>query len=82
MQAVLCDTCERPIRGKAFEFHVIRGEAVHTEQGQPRIVQREGSLFMYMCSPCGYWVQEVIAYLRQGHILGEAETRPTDRVAS
>jgi hypothetical protein len=51
---VLCDICERPIRSKAFESHVIRGEAVHTEQGQPRIVQREGSLFMYMCSPCGY----------------------------
>ena len=71
MQAVLCDICDRPIRGKAFEFQIIRGEAVNTEQGQPRIVQREGSQMMHVCSPCGYWIMEAMAHLRQ--TLGLAE---------
>ena len=73
MQAVLCDICERPIRGKAFEFQIIRGEAVNTEQGQPRIVQREGSQMMHVCSSCGYWTMEAMAHLRQTLSLAEGE---------
>ncbi len=73
MQAVLCDICEHPIRGKAFEFQIIRGEAVNTEQGQPRIVQREGSQMMHVCSPCGYWIMEAMAHLRQMLSLAEGE---------
>ena len=71
MQAVLCDICEQPIRGKAFEFQIIRGEVVNTEQGQARIVQRGGSQMMLVCNPCGYWVMEAMAHLRQ--TLGLAE---------
>ena len=71
MQAVLCDICEHPIRGKAFEFQIIRGEAVNTEQGRPRVVLREGSQMMYVCSPRGYWVMEAMAHLRQTLSLAE-----------
>ncbi len=73
MQAMLCDICERPIRGKAFEFQIIRGEAVNTEQEPPRIVQREGSQMMHVCSPCGHWIMEAIAHLRQTLSLAEGE---------
>ena len=64
MQAVLCDVCERPIRGQALEVHHIRGEAVHTEEGRPRVVQRGASNMYYMCEPCGGWVTQAIEHLR------------------
>ena len=82
MQAVLCDICERPIRGEAFEFHILHGEAVETETGRPRIVQREGSMFMYMCSPCGYWVQEAMAHLRQARGLAEQTSQSVSKDAA
>ena len=64
MQAVLCDVCERPIRGKALEVHHIRGEAVYTEEGRPRVVARGKANMYYMCDACGTWVIEAIAHLR------------------
>ena len=67
MQTVLCDICERPVRGQAYEFHFIHGEAVNTETGQPRIVQRGGTRMMYLCSPCGGWVQTAMDHLREAH---------------
>ena len=65
MQAVLCDVCERPIRGRALEVHHIRGEAVHTEEGRPRVVQRGSTSMFYMCESCGGWVTQAISYLRE-----------------
>ena len=67
MQAVLCDLCDRPIRGSAFELHFIRGEAVSGENGQTRLVQREGSSMLHLCTTCGEWVQQAMAHLRRGH---------------
>ena len=65
MQAVLCDVCERPIRGTALEVHHIRGEAVQTEEGRPRVVQRGATHMFYMCEPCGGWVVQAIDHLRR-----------------
>ena len=56
MQAVLCDVCEQPIRGKALEVHHIKGEAVHTEEGKPRVVRRGDASMFFMCERCGGWV--------------------------
>ena len=67
MQAVLCDLCDLPIRGSAFELHFIRGEAVSGDGGQTRLVQREGSSMLHLCAPCGEWVQRAMEHLRQGH---------------
>jgi hypothetical protein len=64
MQAVLCDVCGRPIKGQALEVHHIRGEAVHTEEGRPRVVQRGTANMFYMCDPCGGWVTQAIEHLR------------------
>ena len=64
MQAVLCDICEQPIRGKALEVHHIKGEAVHTEEGKPRVVRRGDASMFYMCEPCGGWVTQAIDHLR------------------
>ena len=65
MQAVLCDVCELPIRGLAMEVHHIRGEAVQTEEGRPRVVQRGIASMFYMCDPCGAWVTQAIDHLRE-----------------
>lgn len=67
MQAVLCDICERPIRGKAFEVHFIHGEAVNTESGSSRIVQRDGTTMTFLCDSCGRWTRAAMDYLRQGY---------------
>ncbi len=73
MQAVLCDVCERRVLGDAYELHVINGFAVRTETGT-RIAQRRGSHQMYLCGPCGVWLQRALAHLREGHrALREAE---------
>ena len=82
MQAVLCDICERPIWGKAFEFHILRGEAVETETGRPRIIQREGSMFMYMCDPYCHWIQEALAHLRLSHGLAKQTSQSVTRDAA
>ncbi len=67
MQAVLCDICEQPIRGKAFEVHFIHGEAVNSESGTSRIVQRDGTTMTFLCDSCGSWTRDAMAYLRQGY---------------
>ena len=67
MNALLCDICERPIRGSAYELHFIRGEAVVGEGGQSRIVHREGSTMLHLCETCGDWVRAAMDHLRQGH---------------
>ena len=67
MQATLCDICEQPIRGKAFEVHFIHGEAVNTDSGSSRIVQRDGTTMTFLCQACGGWTRDAMEYLRQGH---------------
>lgn len=75
MQALLCDICENRIQGIAHELHHLRGEAVNTEQGTPRIVQREGARMVYLCTPCGDWVQGAIDHLRESHVRAQSATR-------
>lgn len=65
MQSLLCDICDRPIRGEAFELQYIRGEAVQAEDGRPRIVQRSGSSLHHLCHACGTWVYQAMSHLRQ-----------------
>ena len=73
MQAVLCDVCERRVLGEAYELHLINGFAVRTETGT-RISQRRGSRQVYLCGPCGHWLQLALEHLRGGHrALREAE---------
>ena len=67
MQAVLCDICEQPIRGKAFEVHFIHGEAVNTDAGSSRIIQRDGTTMTFLCQSCGSWTRDAMDYLRQGY---------------
>ncbi len=67
MQVVLCDICDLPIRGKAYELHLIHGEAVHSETGGSRIISRDGSSMTFLCASCGHWTQEAMEHLRQGH---------------
>ena len=64
MQVVLCDICERPIRGQALKIHLMRGEAVNTEGGRPRIIQRGNASMRYACSACGNWIEQAIGHLR------------------
>ena len=77
MQVVLCDICDLPIRGKAFEVQFIHGEAVHSESGGSRIVSRDGTTMTFLCDSCGRWTREAMEYLRQGH----AEARRTGQIA-
>ncbi len=73
MQAVLCDVCERRVLGDAYELHVLSGIAVKTETGT-RISQRRGSKQVYLCGPCGHWLQQALDHLREGHrAMREAE---------
>lgn len=67
MQTVLCDICEQPIRGKAFEVHFIHGETVNTESGSARIIQRDGTTMTFLCESCGGWTREAMDYLRRGY---------------
>jgi hypothetical protein len=75
MQAVLCDICDQPIRGEALEVHLIRGEAVSSEEGRPRVAQRGSAAMMYLCSPCGHWLRDAMAHLKAGLRAGGAQTQ-------
>lgn len=65
MQAVLCDVCERKVRGAAFELHFIQGEAVKAESGT-RLAQRAGSQQLLLCGGCGQWLKFALEHLREG----------------
>lgn len=65
MQAVLCDVCERKVRGPAFELHFIRGEAVKSDNGT-RLTHRGSSQQIYLCSGCGQWLKFALEHLRDG----------------
>ena len=75
MQTTLCDICGLPIRGEAIELQLIRGDAMSTEEGHPRIVRRGTTSMRYACLPCGTWIEQAIAHL--GRSLREAGIAPT-----
>ena len=77
MQAVLCDVCEQPIRGRALEVHHIKGEAVQTEEGKPRVVRRGDASMFYMCERCGGWVVQAIDHLRSAVSSSNGVAAPT-----
>lgn len=64
---MLCDICDQPIHGKAFEVHFIHREAVHHENGSARIVHRDGTTMTFLCDRCGRWVREAMEHLRGGY---------------
>lgn len=73
MQAILCDACERRIDGDAYEMHMINGFAVKTETGT-RLSQRRGSRQVYLCGPCGRWLEQAVDHLRGSYrAIREAE---------
>jgi hypothetical protein len=65
MQAVLCDVCERKVKGSAFELHFIQGEAVKADAGT-RLSHRGGSQQILLCGGCGQWVKFALEHLREG----------------
>lgn len=67
MQTVLCDICDRPVRGAAFEIHLIEGEATTMDAEQVRIVRRMGSQMMHLCGQCGNWVRSAMNQLRESY---------------
>jgi hypothetical protein len=67
MHAVLCDLCGKPMRGRAYEVHVIRGEAVNGDQGTLRIAQRGTSRMHFFCGSCGGWLQGAMDHLRNAY---------------
>ena len=64
MNVVLCDTCNESINGNAFEFHYVRGRVVPAEQGRPRMKTSGQGRLLYLCEPCGQWVDRAIDHLR------------------
>ncbi len=65
MQAVLCDVCERKVKGAAFELHLIRGEAVKSDGGT-RLTHRGSAQQIYLCGGCGQWLKFALEHLREG----------------
>lgn len=64
MNVLLCDTCKTPIDGDAFEFHYIRGRAVPADQGRSRMIRSGQGRVMFLCDPCGRWINRAIDHLR------------------
>ena len=64
MNVVLCDTCNESIDGDAFEVHYIRGRVVPAEQGRPRMKRNGQGRLLYLCEPCGLWLDQAIEHLR------------------
>jgi hypothetical protein len=62
MHVVLCDICDRGIRGTAFELHFVRGEAVLNEQAPLRVASG-GTRLLYVCEACGNWLQLAVEHL-------------------
>jgi hypothetical protein len=60
MQVFVCNVCERPLDGPAYEFSTISGNAVVGEQGVPRITQRHQLRLLHLCERCGDWLQRGI----------------------
>lgn len=57
MQTFICNVCERPLDGAAFEFSSITGRPVAGEQGTTRITHRRDLRLLHMCDRCGSWLR-------------------------
>lgn len=57
MQTFICNVCERPLEGAAFEFSSISGRPVAGEQGLTRITHREHLVLLHLCNSCGSWLR-------------------------
>ena len=57
MQTFICNVCERPLEGAAFEFSSISGRPVAGEQGVTRITHRGNLLLLHLCNRCGNWLR-------------------------
>ena len=57
MQTFICDVCERPLEGPAFEFSSISGRPVPGELGMTRITHRRNLRLLHLCNRCGSWLQ-------------------------
>lgn len=57
MQVFVCNVCERPLDGAAYEFSTISGRPVAGEQGATRITHRRHLRLLHLCDRCGSWLQ-------------------------
>lgn len=57
MQTFLCNVCERPLEGAAYEFSTISGNPVPGEQGMTRITRRRQLRLLHLCDRCGGWLR-------------------------
>lgn len=56
MQTFLCNVCERPLNGAAYELSTISGNPVASEQGMIRITRRHSLRLLHLCDRCGSWL--------------------------
>jgi len=77
MQTFLCNVCERPLQGAAFEFSSITGQPVAGEQGATRITHRSNLRLLHLCDRCGNWLR--IGIKSVGESLSAATALRNDR---
>ena len=56
MQTFICNVCERPLDGAAFEFSMISGKPAAVDRGVTRIAHREQVRLLHLCNRCGEWL--------------------------
>ena len=57
MQTFICNVCERPLDGAAFEVSIVAGQPVAADQGVTRIARRDSVRLLHMCKRCGEWLE-------------------------
>lgn len=57
MQALKCDICSKSLRGLAFEFTTLHGDAVASFDGTTTIANRDSARLLQLCGECGSWLQ-------------------------
>jgi len=53
MQAMLCDACQQPMTGAAYEVALLRGTVVSNVGEPARLAATEGVLSATLCTRCG-----------------------------
>lgn len=76
MQVFVCNVCDRPLAGAAYEFSTISGVPVAGEQGLTRITHRHRLRLLHLCDRCGNWLQRGIE--TAGEALAAATALRTD----
>lgn len=56
MQTFICNVCERPLDGAAFEFSMITGQPAAVDHGITRIARRDHVRLLHLCKSCGEWL--------------------------